>query len=453
VSSDRTDAVPAESTYLDETMPLPFCPGCGHTKIIGFLDQALVRVGRPANEIVVVTDIGCIGLADRHFVTNAFHGLHGRSITYATGIKLADPSLTVVVLMGDGATGIGGAHLLSAARRNIGITVIVANNFNYGMTGGQYSATTPTGALTSTTPKGNLEQPLDLCGTLLPSRPTFLARTSVFAEDPVDLIEAALRSDGFALVDVWDLCVAYFAGQNTLTRDTIGQLMTDLGMEPGVRFRGDRPEFAKAWRDLYHPDEAADEEGMCFLPPDGGLTRVAESTLDRRVSILIAGAAGQKIRSAATLLGAGAIMSGLYATQKDDYPITVRTGYSAAEVILSPEPVLYTGVETPDIILIISPEGLARVRRRLASLPTETRVYADQGLGEIETPAELIRLPLADTARSVHKLAIAAVGLGAVLGRERLYPPEAFVAASERLQKAKVAATNDEGLQAGLALV
>ena len=320
------------------------------------------------------------------------------------------------------------------------------------MTGGQHSVTTPPGAVTSTTLMGNLEAPLDVPGTLLPSRPSFLARTSVFADDAVDVVTRAMATEGFALVDIWDLCVAYYAGANPLSRDTIGQMMAHLDMPPGVLYEGDRPEFARAWRDLYHPHEVADDEGMCLLPPEKGLIPVAASTLDRPVSILIAGAAGQKIRSAATLLGAGAIMSGLHATQKDDYPITVRTGHSAAEVILAPDPVGYTGVETPDIVLILSPEGLGRIRRQLKALPQESRVYVDLALGDVDTPAKVVRLPLADTAKTVHRLAIAAVGMGAILRREGLYPADAFVAAAERLQKAKVAATNADGLRAGLAL-
>ncbi len=457
MSSDPTaccatpDGVTA--SYLLEELPLPFCPGCGHTKIVGLLDQALQALGLPPERVVIVTDIGCVGLTDRHFRTNAFHGLHGRSLTYASGIKLADPDLKVIVIMGDGGTGIGGAHLLSAARRNIGVTVILANNFNYGMTGGQHSVTTPPGAITSTTLRGNLEAPLDVPGTLLPSRPSFLARTSVFADDAGELVARAVASDGFALVDIWDLCVAYFAGSNTLSRETMATMMEDLRMPPGILYEGDRPEFARAWRELYAPEEGADEEGMCLLPPEHGLAPVTRSPLERRVSLLIAGAAGQKIRSAATLVGAGAIMSGLFATQKDDYPITVRTGHSAAEVILSPQAVGYTGVGTPDAVLVLAAEGLARIRRTLASLPPESRVYVEESLGPIDTPAEVIRLPLARTAKTVHRLAIAAVGLGAVLSSEGFYPVDAFEAAAQRLQKAKVAATNISGFRAGVALV
>ena len=152
-------------TYRNQS-PYPFCPGCGHGFILDHLNQALVKLQLDPRQVVIVSDIGCVGLSDQYFATSAFHGLHGRSATYATGIKLARPDLKVIVLMGDGGTGIGGTHLVSAARRNIGISVLVFNNFNFGMTGGQHSTTTPTGAITSTTRTGNLERPLDICTTL-----------------------------------------------------------------------------------------------------------------------------------------------------------------------------------------------------------------------------------------------------------------------------------------------
>jgi len=440
-------------SYLDEaSLPLPFCPGCGHAKVTHAIDGALQILGRPKERVVVVTDIGCVGLTDRHFDTNAFHGLHGRSITYASGIKLADPDLTVLVVMGDGGAGIGGAHLLAAARRNIGICVVVANNFNYGMTGGQHSCTTPFGGVTATCHLGNLEAPLDLMGTLRPSKPGFLARTSVFADDVPALIARGLATQGFSLVDIWDLCVAYYAGQNTLTRNTIGDLMAELEMPAGVHFEGTRPEFARAWRDLYHPVETVDDEGMCLPPPDVGLAPVAQSALAARTGILIAGAAGQKIRSLATILGAGAIMSGLHATQKDDYPITVLTGHSAAEVLISPEPIVYTGIEVPDVVLILSEEGRTRVARKLAKLPPESRVYVEASLGPVETPARVIPLDLKGAAKEVHRLAVGAVGVGAILAAEGIYALEAFEAAARSLQKQKVADTNIAGLRAGAAL-
>jgi pyruvate/2-oxoacid:ferredoxin oxidoreductase beta subunit len=111
--------------------------------VLHALNQALTEMGYDGEDVAIVTGIGCSGLFDTFFNTNAFHGLHGRALTYATGIKMARPHLKVIVTMGDGGLGIGGAHVLSTCRRNIDLTLLVLNNFNYGMTGGQCSSTTP----------------------------------------------------------------------------------------------------------------------------------------------------------------------------------------------------------------------------------------------------------------------------------------------------------------------
>ncbi|MEN8123386.1 MAG: thiamine pyrophosphate-dependent enzyme [Bacteroidota bacterium] len=146
-------------TSLDNyrnALPYSFCYGCTHRLILDALNRALVQHQWDPAQVVIVTDIGCVGLSDQYFVTSAFHGLHGRSLTYATGIKLARPDLHVIVLIGDGGCGIGGTHLLNAARRNIGITCLVFNNLNFGMTGGEHSITSLPGLKTSTTPWGNI---------------------------------------------------------------------------------------------------------------------------------------------------------------------------------------------------------------------------------------------------------------------------------------------------------
>ena len=134
-------------SLLNSDRPSVFCPGCAHDQVLHALDRALTDMGLSGEKTAIVTDIGCSGLLDTFFNTHAFHGLHGRALTYATGIKLAQPGLKVIVTMGDGGMGIGGAHVLSTCRRNIDLTLLVLNNFNYGMTGGQCSATTPQNAV------------------------------------------------------------------------------------------------------------------------------------------------------------------------------------------------------------------------------------------------------------------------------------------------------------------
>jgi len=431
-------------TFLNPDISLPFCPGCGQAKVVRALDRALASTGLPADGIVVVTDIGCSGLSDRHFTTHAFHGLHGRSITYGTGIKLARPDLEVVVLLGDGGCGIGGTHLINAARRNIGLTVLVSNNFNFGMTGGEHSVTTPQGGLTSTTPWGNPEIPLDLCRLVESSGGTFVARSSAFDPDLEGLLLRALRHEGFAFVDVWSVCSAYFGPRNRLTPRAVKEMAEASGMGTGVLHETERPEFSSALRRLAEKAEAS------AFP---GIQPGAPASLDKPSGLVIAGSAGQRVRSGASLLGRAAIASGLYATQKDDYPITVRTGHSVSELILSPEEILYTSIETPAVMVLLSKDGLGQVRNRLDTLRPPARILADVSLA-VSAPegVDCRFLPLAKAATKLGRASVTVLALGALLAMHPLIPFEAFLEAAASHPDAKIAEASRKAAEAGRAL-
>ena len=142
----------------DKKFPHIWCPGCGNGIVLGALIRAIDRSGLKKDDIVLVSGIGCSGRMTVYADFNTLHTTHGRALTFATGIKLAKPSLNVIVIMGDGdATAIGGNHFIHAARRNIDLTAIIINNQIYGMTGGQSSPTTPPGSTTTTTPYGQIE--------------------------------------------------------------------------------------------------------------------------------------------------------------------------------------------------------------------------------------------------------------------------------------------------------
>ena len=377
-------------TYLDQaTLPFPFCPGCGHGTILERLDEALVRLQVDPRKLVLVTDIGCSGLSDKFFTANAFHGLHGRSVTYATGIKLANPELHVVVLMGDGGCGIGGHHLINAARRNIGITVVVFNNLNYGMTGGQHSVSTPPSGVTATTPLGQLERPMDIARTVEVNGASFVARTSTFEPDVTDLMVRAMENDGFSLVDVWELCTAYYAPTNKISRKSMGELLDSLAFPTGILVDQPRGEFSKGYRSQHAG--LAGGEAMAARPME---VRYA-SSLEAPLSWVLSGAAGKRIGSAAGTLAKGAVLSGLWATQRNDYPVTVRTGFSLSEVILSPDEVLFTGIPTPDVVLDLFAEGHGKVAKRIAALPATARVYRNPELPHVETAAQVVALDFA----------------------------------------------------------
>ncbi len=408
-------------TYLDESMlSFPFCPGCGHGQILDQLDAALVRLQWDPRDVVLVTDIGCQGLSDRYFATNAVHGLHGRSLTYATGIKLAHPDLHVIVLMGDGGCGIGGAHLLNAARRNIGLTLLVFNNLNFGMTGGQHSVTTPPGADTATTAYGHLERPLDLCATVGINGASFAARATTFDPALPDLLAEALQTEGFALLDIWELCTAYFVPHNTFNRKRLEQTLADLDFPTGVTHRAARPEYSRAYRAA-----VADQVGQAVLPPSSLTPRFAHS-LERAQHVVVAGAAGARIGSAAATFAQGAILAGLWATQRNDYPVTVKTGHSLAEVTLSPTDTPLLGA-APDALIVLFPEGLKVARTMIEALGEDALLLIDAALAPVETRARVVPLDFGATRHKRERWATMA--LAALLRLRPLYPLAAFEAA------------------------
>ena len=155
-----------------------FCPGCGNETVIDSILYAIDNLYGSTDDFVFVSGIGCAAwIPSPHIKADTIHTTHGRPITFATGIKLANPNLKVVVISGDGdLAGIGGNHLIHAARRNVEITVICVNNLVYGMTGGQLSPTTPIGAFTSTTSGGNIEYPFDLARLVMSAGASYSAR-------------------------------------------------------------------------------------------------------------------------------------------------------------------------------------------------------------------------------------------------------------------------------------
>ena len=434
----------ARDTYLDPAPgPMPFCPGCGHDALLKALDRALVALGRPKNRIAIVTDIGCIGLADRYFDTHAFHGLHGRSITYASGLKLARPELDVIVLMGDGGCGIGGAHLLNVARRNIGITVIVANNFNFGMTGGQHSVTTPCAGRTATTPLGNLESALDICAVAAAAGAGWVRRGTVYDRDLADHIAGAIREPGFALLDVWELCTAYFTPRNGFKKRDVFDLMARSGATSGMVRHALRTDFGTAYRAAAlkakapRPRPIALRGGAMLAGPRG---------------IVIAGSAGGKVRSAAAVFARAGIAAGLQATQKDDYPITGMTGHSISELILIPEPIVFTAIDSPDYLLVLTGDGLQRFATRIAALPPTSTVIADETLELPTTRARVLSLPLGATARRVSRMGLAMIALGVLLREAALFSSAILTETIMASQKPDVAKANLRALEAGLEL-
>jgi len=189
-----------------------WCPGCGNYGVLAAVRAALADLGFRREDVVAVAGIGCHGRMTEYLDVNAFHAIHGRAVPVGEGVKLANPKLTVLVHTGDGdAYAIGLSHLLHAARRNVGIKVIVHNNMVYALTTGQAGPTTPRGTKTRSTPYGNPEEPFNPLLLLLASGATFVARG--FSDDVQhlkELIKRAILHEGFAVVDVIQPCVTFY---------------------------------------------------------------------------------------------------------------------------------------------------------------------------------------------------------------------------------------------------
>lgn len=204
--------------YLRHNKKFPhvLCPGCGHGILLGSLVRSVHGLGLPKDDVVLVAGIGCSGRLAVYVDFNTVHTTHGRALTFATGIKMANPGLKVICIMGDGdALSIGGNHLIHAARRNIGVTALVLNNNIYGMTGGQCSPTTPEGCWSMTSPFGQLEKPFDIVELGRAAGANFVARGTVFHIHRLDrILTQAFSRPGFNLVEVVSPCHTQFGRKN-----------------------------------------------------------------------------------------------------------------------------------------------------------------------------------------------------------------------------------------------
>jgi len=202
----------------DKKFPHVWCPGCGNGVVLGALIRAIDRLGLEKDEVVLASGIGCSGRMPVYVDFNTLHTTHGRALTFATGIKLAKPSLSVITVMGDGdATAIGGNHFIHAARRNLNLTAIIINNQIYGMTGGQYSPTTPYGCYATTSTYGNIEQSFSIAELAATAGAAFVARGTVYHVQLLDnLIKKAIQKRGFSVVEVISNCHIQFGRRNKM---------------------------------------------------------------------------------------------------------------------------------------------------------------------------------------------------------------------------------------------
>jgi 2-oxoglutarate ferredoxin oxidoreductase subunit beta len=212
----------------NKKFPTIWCSGCGIGVVMGALIRAIDHLGLDSDQVALVAGIGCTARMPVYMDFNTLHTTHGRALAFATGLKIARPDMKVIAIMGDGdALAIGGNHFIHAARRNLGITALVVNNSIYGMTGGQYSPTTPLGGRATTAPYGNIEPPFPICDLAVAAGATYVARSTVYHALELDkYLAEAISRDGFSVVEAVSYCHTTYGRLNKL--GTAADMMRSL---------------------------------------------------------------------------------------------------------------------------------------------------------------------------------------------------------------------------------
>jgi len=201
-----------------DKMPNLWCPGCGIGVVLKAIIRAVDAMGWDLDDIAFVSGIGCTSRAPGYVDANTMHTTHGRSLAFATGVKLAQPQKHIIAISGDGdATAIGGNHFIHACRRNIDITYIIVNNNIYGMTGGQHSPTTPVGAIASTTAYGNIDPNFDIALLAKAAGASYVARSTVNKGKILEnYILKGFQNKGFSVIEAVSNCHTQFGSKNKM---------------------------------------------------------------------------------------------------------------------------------------------------------------------------------------------------------------------------------------------
>ena len=412
-----------QTTFLKESVAFPFCKGCGHHHYVHNLDRAFSALELDPQKVCIVSDIGCIGILDALFSTpHTFHTTHGRSTAFATGVELADgilhdSKLKSVVVIGDGGATIGLLHVVNAALMNVDVTVLVANNMLYGMTGGQNSGFSPLEFITPTTPEGNIVPPMDICAMIKSCGAEFVTRISATDKNLSSVIADAIAHPGFALVEIVELCTEFAVGKNKIDGKTIAGMAEGYGREtiPKV-FK--RKEFCEEYKSKVLSREAKVR--------DDALSQKFISSLRGTQRWVIAGTAGEKVQLSSYLLMRAGILCGLHATQKNDNPVTQGSGFSLSEVVISSDEIHYTGIDVPDVVVIASAEGLNEVtaNRTLARCSESTIIVIDDSLPTVHAKGTHFRLPMRTLCTPLRATTST---VAALIAREHSIPVEAMM--------------------------
>ena len=207
-----------EQYFRQNRLPHLWCPGCGNGIVMKAIVEAIIKKNLDPDKTVIVSGIGCSSRASGYMDFDTLHTAHGRAIPFATGIKLANPELNVIVITGDGdCMAIGGNHFIHGARRNVDLTVVLFNNNIYGMTGGQASPTTPLDKKATTAPYGSVDNPFDPCSLAAAAGATYVARSTAYhVPHLINMIAGGIENEGFSLIEAIVQCPTAYGRKNKM---------------------------------------------------------------------------------------------------------------------------------------------------------------------------------------------------------------------------------------------
>ncbi|MGD2143994.1 MAG: thiamine pyrophosphate-dependent enzyme [Anaerolineae bacterium] len=418
-SHDDIARHPMDELLRTERLPHIWCPGCGLGTVLSCFASALMRSGLELDKVAIVSGIGCTGRVAGYLRLDGFHTTHGRALPFATGLKLANDGLKVIVFSGDGdLIAIGGNHFIHAARRNMDITVICANNFIYGMTGGQVGPTTPTGARASTSPWGNLEHPFNVPNLAAAAGATYVARwTALHARRMEKSMHRALLKPGFTLVEAITPCPTAFGRAN---REAYGRDMMAFYHENAVVRQGahpedidielggeivcgefvdiQRPSFQdrvrtlhrekghaeqRPWAELDIEDRIAPEEAIRYRTP----VEMGEVVGgEERVEVRFGGFGGQGIILSGKIIGrAQAIYEDRQVCLTRSYGPEARGGACSSALVISDGPILYPHITRPRLMVAMSQAAYTKYHEGLAE---DGLLLVDADLVDLDPDAE-----------------------------------------------------------------
>lgn len=404
--------------------PFPFCPGCGGGMVLGAFARAVENLKIPQEDILIIAGIGCSAwIPSPFFKADTLHTTHGRSLAFGTGSKIANPKLKMIAFTGDGdGTGIGGNHLIHAARNNVDMVVLCINNSIYGMTGGQVAPTTPHEAKTATTPYGNPSNPFDACKLVEGAGATFVARwTTAHLAQLQKTIEKALRHKGFSFIEVMSQCPTQYgrkSGGGSAT-EMLGKFKneystgsTDPRMKLGEFVNLEKPELCEEIEKMTLKASAAKHEISKQKTFSGG----------KPMHVRIAGRGGQGIVLSGMVLGHAFASCGLNVLQTQSYGSEARGGACKADVIASKEQINDLSPENPDVLVVMGNEALEMYGEGAPLIIMDDSVTSSPPEG-----AKVVRVPATKIAKELGSIMSANSGmLGALSAVSGAVPKDAL---------------------------